>query len=336
VSPAKRGHLPLPPVRTTRSGRVRRIGVELELGGLALDAAARVVADHVGGPVEQHGRYEKQVRGDVAGPWGVELDFAWLKELGRRQRDPDAALTPLREAGEDVLREASEWLVPVEVVSPPLSMERLPEVDELIERLRRSGARGTGGGFFYAFGLQLNPEMPDTDAETVLRYLRAFLCLADWLEKRAEVDLARRLTVFVDPFPKEYVRRVVDPGYRPDLTQLIDDYLALNPTRNRALDFLPLFLHLDEGRVRSVVEDPRVKPRPALHYRLPNCEIDAPGWGLGPIWRDWLQVEHLAAEPHRLRAVCDGYAGYLDRFLSSLLEDWHQEVGAWLKASEDL
>jgi hypothetical protein len=336
VSPANQGGLPLPPLRTTRSGRVRRIGVELELGGLQLEAAARIVAAHVNGSLEQHGRYEKEVRGDAAGPWGVELDFAWLKELGRRQRDPDAALTPLREAGEDVLREASEWLVPVEVVSPPLSMERLPEVDELIERLRRSGARGTGGGLFYAFGLQLNPEMPDTGAETVLRYLRAFLCLADWLEKRAEVDLARRLTVFVDPFPKEYVRRVIDPGYRPDLAQLIDDYLALNPTRNRALDFLPLFLHLDEGRVRSVVEDPRVKPRPALHYRLPNCEIDAPGWGLGPIWRDWLQVEHLAAEPERLGTVCDGYAGYLDRFLSRLLEDWHQEVGAWLKASEDL
>jgi hypothetical protein len=33
---------------------------------------------------------------------------------------------------------------------------------------------------------------------------------------------------------------------RPDLDTLIDDYLEYNPTRNRALDFLPLFLHLDE------------------------------------------------------------------------------------------
>lgn len=233
MSPSERRDLPLPPDRTTRSGRVRRVGVELELGGLELDAAARIVAGHVGGSLGQRGRYEMEVVGDAAGPWGIELDFAWLKELGRQTRDPDAPLTPLQEAGEDV-------------------------------------------------------------------------------------------------------RRVIDPGYRPDQPQLVDDYLELNPTRNRALDFLPLFLHLDERRVRSVVEDRRVKARPALHYRLPNCEIDTPGWGLGQVWRDWLQVEHLAAEPDRLRAVCDDYAGYLDRFLSRLLENWREEVGAWLKPAEDL
>jgi hypothetical protein len=327
---------PLPPLRNNESGRTRRVGVELEFGGLGLDDAAHIVAAHVGGSLSQHGRYEKEVVGDAAGRWGIEVDFAWLKELGRRELDPDATLTPLQEVGEDALREASGLLVPVEVVSPPLSMERLGEVDDLIGRLRRGGAQGTGGGLLYAFGLQLNPEVPDTRPTTVLRYLQAFLCLADWLEKRAEVDLARRLTVFVDPFPKAYVRRVIDPDYGPDLAQLIDDYLALNPTRNRALDFLPLFLHLDEGRVRAVVRDPRVKPRPALHYRLPNCEIDVPGWGLGQVWRNWLQVEHLVAEPDRLRGVCAAYAAYLDRFLSGLLEKWDEEVTPWLKATDDL
>ena len=222
--------LPLAPEPKTASGRTRRVGVELELGGLELETAARVVARHVGGSVSDRGRYQKEVVGDAAGPWAVELDFAWLKELGRRARDLGAGLTPLQEMGESFLRSASEWLVPVEVVSPPLSMERLGEVEHLIEGLRQTGAQGTHGALVYAFGLQINPEVPATDASTLLRYLQAFLCLFDWLQRRAEIDLTRRLTAFVDPFPKEYVRRrVIDRDYRPDLSGLIDDYLLSNP-----------------------------------------------------------------------------------------------------------
>lgn len=315
---------------------MRRVGVELELGGLELETVAQVVKGHVGGRLQEKGRYEVKVSGDEAGPWSVELDFAWLKELGQRHRDPNAFLTPLADAGERALRSASKWLIPVEVVSPPLPMDRLGEVDALIEKLRNVGAEGTDEALFNAFGLQLNPEMPATDAGTLLFYLQAFLCISDWLQWRAEVDLTRQLTFFVDPFPKEYVRRVVDCSYRPDLSTLIDDYLDANPTRNRALDCLPLFLHLDEQRVRAVVDDPRVKPRPTLHYRLPNSEIGSPGWGLGKVWTDWLQLEYLAAEPDRLRSLCGSYVEFLDRPLGGLLENWAEKVKPWLKPTEDL
>jgi len=333
---AARPKHPLPPLRKAASGKTRRIGVELEFGGLPLEDAARVLAGEVGGRLETPGRYERQVIGDPAGPWQVELDFDWLKELGRRTRDPNAPFSSLEEAGEEALRSAVELVIPVEVVSPPLPMDRLGEVDALIGHLRDAGAKGTGGALLYAFGLQLNPEVPAADAPTILHYLKAFLALADWLQVRGRIDLTRRLTAFVDPFPKEYVRRVIDRDYRPDLSDLIQDYLRFNPTRNRALDLLPLFLHLDADRVRSVVADTRVKPRPALHYRLPNCEIDRPGWGLGAIWPDWLQVEHLAAEPERLDDLCRAYARFLDRPLAGLLENWHAKVEPWLKPGGDL
>jgi len=101
-------------------------------------------------------------------------------------------------------------------------------------------------------------------------------------------------------------------------------------------DFLPLFLHLDDKRVRAVVEDPRVKPRPALHYRLPNCVIDRPGWGVGRVWADWLQMEHLAVESARLRDACEAYAEFLDRPLGNLLERWHEKAESWLKPTADL
>jgi len=334
--PSPRNALPLPPAPRTSDGALRRVGVELEFSGLDLESAVALVAEQVRGASEARGRYEQVVTGDPAGPWLVEIDSSWLKELGRRERDPEAPLASLEEAGEDLVRTASEWLVPVEVVGPPLPLDRLGEVNALIAALRRAGALGTTGRLVYAFGLQLNPEAPATDAATILRYLQAFLCLFDWLHQRAKVDFARRLTTFVAPFERAYVRRVVAPDYGPPLGALIDDYLAANPTRNRALDLLPLFLHLDAERVRRVVTDPRVKPRPAFHYRLPNCEIDRPGWDLRPVWEDWLQVEHLASEPDRLAEVCRAYTAFLDRPLGGLIDDWAEQVGRWTKAAGDL
>lgn len=314
---------------------MRRVGVELEMAGLELPYLARLVAEHVHGSVEPVGRYEHRIVGDAAGDWLVELDFDYLKQRGRQKRG-DGVLAQLDEATEELIAAGSQALVPAEVVTPPLPMDRLWQIDGLIARLRDAGARGTRDGLVFAFGLHLNPELPDTDAQTVVRYLQAFLCLFDWLRIEARVDLLRRLTPYIDAFPVDYVRAVAEPTYRPPAQALIDDYLRANPTRNRALDMLPVFAFMDEVRVRTVVDDRRIKARPALHYRLPNCEIDEPGWGLRDTWCDWLQVEHLAADPARLREVCTAYLDHLDRPLGRLLDDWGERVRPWLLDPADL
>jgi len=218
----------------------------------------------------------------------------------------------------------------VEVVSPPLPMERLADVERLIGKLHRAGAKGSGAGVSYAFGMQFNPELPGLDADTIGAYLKSFFCLYDWLAQREAVDLTRRLTGFSASFPGRYLRKVVDPDYAPSLDTLIDDYLEANPTRNRALDMLPLFLHLDKERLRAVVDDPRVKPRPTLHYRLPNSEIHRADWGIHRAWGDWLQVEYLANDRERLDEVCRAYSKWLDEPLGRLFETWHGEVESWL------
>jgi hypothetical protein len=322
--------VPLPPQARTRAGAMRRVGVELELQGLDIDALSALVADHLDGRVERVSEYEHVVHGDTAGDWRVELDFAYLKARGRESQPPTGVLGQLDDAAEDLLAAGSRLLVPLEIVTPPLPMIRLEALDRLVARLRDAGARGTRDGVAFAFGLHLNPELPDTDADTLTRYLKAFLCLFDWLKAEAQIDLLRLLTVYIDPFPERYVRKAVDPGYWPDLETLIDDYLADNPTRNRALDMLPPFAEVDEARVRAVVDDDRIKPRPALHYRLPNCEIDEPGWGVAQAWRHWLQVEHLAADGDRLQAACDAYRRHLDQTLGRLFEDWATGVKPWL------
>lgn len=319
----------LPPRPRRQDGTLRRVGIELEMQGIELPKLAGLVASHFGGTASPLGRYEYQIDGDPAGAWRVELDFEYLKRRGR-QAFGDGLLAQLDEAAEELLATGSQALVPAEVVSPPLPMDRIADTDTLIAELRDAGARGTRDGLVFAFGLHLNPEMPDTEAATVTAYLKAFLCLFDWLRMRARVDLLRRLTPYIDAFPADYVRHVMAPGYQPGIEDLIDDYLQANATRNRALDLLPLFAHLDEPRVRASIDDPRIKPRPALHYRLPNCEIDEPGWGVRQSWQDWLQVECMAADPARLNAACEAYAAFLGNPLERLLESWAEGVEPWL------
>ena len=320
---------PLPPLRRNSAGDERRVGVELEFGDLDLDQVAAILIDHLNGEVVRESRYVYRVQGDPAGTWQVERDALLLKDNPGREVAEGEERTVAEEVME-LVRRGAEQLVPLEVVSPPLPMSRLPEVDRIVERLRVAGAAGTGQGLGYAFALQLNPELPDLEPTTIAAYLRAFLVCFDWLKRRTRLDLSRRLTTYVDPFPKSYLRRVMAPGYAPDLAGFIDHYLLANPTRNRPLDLLPLFAELDRGRLRRAVDDPLVKPRPALHYRLPNCEIDRPGWGVWVAWRDWLQVEHLAADRDRLEAACADYAAYLDGHRDGFMQDWADRVQLWL------
>lgn len=315
-----------PPFLCNAEGKTRRVGVELEMGGLELDALARHVADFLGAQVEAKGRYERVLKGDPAGEWMIELDFDLLKRLGREAHLEDSIADDLERSAEDVLAWAAKAVVPMEVVTPPLPLDRLPDVEKLIVILRDAGAQGTSGKMLNAFGLQFNPELPSTDARLIASCLKAFLCLYDWLHARAHVDAARRVTSYVDPFPKDYVVKVTDPGYWPDQAGLIDDYLADNPTRNRALDMLPLFLHLDEARVRRQADDPLIKARPTFHYRLPNCDINKPGWGLFVSWNDWVEVERLAADEARLNACCTAYRSFLGKPLDRLMGDWASEV----------
>ncbi|MFT6429394.1 MAG: hypothetical protein ACJAXR_002687 [Halopseudomonas sp.] len=324
----------LPPWQKTAEGQLRRVGVELEMNGLELDEIARLAAEFLGCTVETTSRYERSLRGDPAGEWIVELDFALLKKMGREERIASDLGDEIRGSAEDVIKWFANGLVPHELVSPPLPLNRLGEVDELIAYLREAGAKGTGDRATNAFGMQFNPEVPACKANIISAYLKAFLCLFDWLSVRADINMTRRLTSYVDPFPGPYVKKLVQTDYWPDMAGLIDDYLEANPTRNRALDMLPLFKHIDEQRVLAKVSDELIKSRPTFHYRLPDCLIDQPGWGVHIAWNDWVEVERLAADPQRLEKCCRAYAVYLDKSVGRLLHNWEDEVQQkWLSGA---
>ncbi|MFU8832154.1 MAG: amidoligase family protein, partial [Wenzhouxiangella sp.] len=213
---------------------------------------------------------------------------------------------PARENIESILSRVAGLLVPLELVGPPVPWTELATLDRIRQKLHLAGARGTHSSAFYAFGLQLNIETARLEADHLLAILRAFLLKFDWLLERNKVDLARKLSPYIQDFPEDYVIHVLQDSYRPDQTQLIDDFLDYTPTRNRPLDLLPLFAFLDSDRVlKAPVEKALIKPRPAFHYRLPNCLIDEPDWSLAFSWNDWVAVERLAADTDAIARECN-------------------------------
>ncbi|MCF8055523.1 MAG: amidoligase family protein [Desulfocapsa sp.] len=315
-----------PPWLENAEGKTRRVGVELEMSGLNFDALAEQVADFFDLDITSSGRYERLLQGDPAGDWVVELDYDLLKRLGREERGNGALKDEINRSAEEVLAWAAKALVPVEIVGPPLPLDRLGDVEGLIVHLRKAGAKGTSDSAVNAFGMQLNPELPSHDPSAITAFLKAFLCLYDWLFVRADIDLSRRVTSYVDPFPTDYVKKLLVADYWPDLATLIDDYLADNPTRNRALDMLPLFMFLDQKRVRARTDDVLIKARPTFHYRLPDCKIDNSDWGLYMAWNDWVEVERLAADEERLQACCEAYLKFLNSPINRLFSKWATTV----------
>jgi hypothetical protein len=91
-----------------------------------------------------------------------------------------------------------------------------------------------------------------------------------------------------------------------------------------------------KARVRGVVDDPRIKPRPTLHYRLPNCEINEPGWGVtADAWSTGCRWSTWRGTPSGWSEVCRRYLEHLDRPLGRLTEDWADLVQPWLIDLDD-
>ena len=313
-----------PPRATTRDGTERRVGVEIECIALTPYKAARIVADHFGGTVEEEDPFRFRVRDTRFGTFTVELDTQYAH--------PSSKLGDIHAEGEwvsqvlDVLRELdaeasriigtmSESFVPLEIVGPPMPWSTLGEFTDLLRLIHEAGASGTRDGVLYAFGLHLNPEVPAIDAGWITRILQAYNLMSAWLRDEIDVDVTRRILPFIDPFPKTYTKRILHPSYRPGMDGLIDDYLAENATRNRELDMLPLFAAIDAARVRRVVTDSRVKARPTLHYRLPDTRFESLSEGPVAEWNRWVLVERLAENGDLLRRMADAYLDHFDRLV---------------------
>ncbi|MGF9758727.1 amidoligase family protein [Microvirga sp. 0TCS3.31] len=275
----------------TADGSVRRVGVEVEFLGPSVRAAAGALARDLGGFVEPEDPHAIKVRGTRIGDLSVELDLRHIHPA----RHPDLDVG-LGRRGAAVLGALVSPVVPRELITAPIPAAQLGEVDKALASLRSVGARGRGVIFLNSLSLHFNIDPPSLDARTLTAFLKAFLVVSDDLRRQTARGSLRFALALPPDYPKSYKERVLAPDYWPSLPDFTADYLAANPTRQRALDLLPVLTYLNEAQVRQALPREKIGPRPVFHYRLPHAYLSDPDWSILPDWYGWLKVERLAAE----------------------------------------
>lgn len=313
----------------------RRAGFEFEMAVITPQTCATLICDIFGGTLSSVHSLEYHIKDSCIGDFTVELDAKPIKNIVAQLENANAG-----DNGSDwatFKQQISEWigqtagtLVPVEIVSPPMPIEQFNKLDTLIERLREHHAEGTRARWTNAFGMHVNIEIASDDAIYLCNILRAFLLLYPWLKHVMKVDISRRVLTYIDPFPKEYAMLVLRPEYQPDMLTFRNDYIAHNPTRSRALDFLPLLSHILPDTIDSLPEDMQdmVKSRPAFHYRLPNCDVDNANWSIATDWNYWVRLEQLAGDSGKRASMMKRYVQMYDEHL-------YVADDAWLSVLQD-
>lgn len=300
------------PQPDTSDGTARRVGVEIELGGLEAGDVAAVVVQCCGGAVQAQGAHDFQVAGTALGDVAVYLDTRFRKDAESR----------LAQAGLDL----AQLVVPVEIVTQPITPDRLPTLDALCTTLSEQGATGTSDGLLLGFGVHLNVEIATQGPAHIGGVLAAFALLEPALRDAMQIDLTRRVLPFTGRYPQALVDRLVAEPPQ-ELEALIALYLDENPTRNSALDMLPILAHLAPKQVAARVTDAAVSARPAFHYRLPDCRIGEPGWSISAEWRRWCAIE-AAAQADVLPTL---RAAWLDHRAA-----WPDGAAAWIETSRGI
>ncbi|GGK70191.1 hypothetical protein GCM10011405_17820 [Rufibacter glacialis] len=319
---------------------MRTVGFELEFANVGIEECLHIVQELYGGRVEMENRFCAKVVETRLGDFSVEIDLKLLTEkqyktvfhkLNIDIEHLKLGQETLENVIDDALEKIIQKVIPYEIGVPPLPFNQLEQLEQLRQALYDHHAKGTEAFFTNAFGTHINTEIPDTNPDTILRYLRAFLLLYPWLLEAGETDFARKnLTSFINPFPAEYTALVLNPEYAPSLEQLIDDYHHYNPDRNRPLDLYPLFAFLREEQVSHFTNLGSVKARKTFHYRLPNSCVSDPDWTLAQEWNNWVVIEELAIKPDRIRQMSAQFLNLKENTLLGFEAKWSKQTAQWL------
>ena len=313
----------------------RRVGFEFEYSNLEIQNTAKIVAKEYNGKIIKVNPYYYKID-TTLGIFKVVLDFSFLtnsklKELNRKvgiKLDEETI-----DLIESLIAQIGKSLIPYELTTPPISFDNINEAHNIKELLRKAKALGTRANILYAFGMHINIEARSFEVEEILKDLRAFFILYDFLKDILDVDISRRLTTYIDPFDSSYILKVLDFSYKPTIDEFIDDYIAYNPTRNRALDLLPLLAFIDEKRVRDKLPEEKIGKRPTYHYRLPDSRVDETTWSPCFGLNSWILVEELANNIKLLENLSVLKSKYLQSPWNLLQKDeFESELYRWVES----
>ena len=247
---------------STQQGACGPSGSRSSSPGPTAEEAARALARGLGGAVVEDDPHAFRVEGSPLGDIAVELDSRFLHPEKKGRRCSEAILPQIAAW----FGSAASYLIPCELVTAPIPVDRLHEVDRVVEILRDVGRQGHPGRSLLCLRAALQPGDPAPrrgDGRRLPEELRPAQRLAP------APGGARH-----DP-PPPRIRRSVSAGLCPRCSlrpttgrtcrAFIDDYLAANPTRNRDLDLLPLLLHLRRAaRCARLLPNEKINATPDL------------------------------------------------------------------------
>lgn len=317
------------------SGEERCTGYEFEFTGVEIPEAAGLVQSLYGGSVSRISTYEYHVEETLFGTFKLELDAQLLREkkYEKTLKSIGIDLSTFKniESIEDKLKNMASSVVPFEIITPPIPLSKMPELQKLVDELRNWKAKGTGSSVLYAFGLHLNPEISSDSTQSLLNHLRAFVLLDPWIRKDAKINISRRITPYINEYKEEYLQLILSSAYQPSLEEFIRDYFRYDNSRNRPLDMLPVFKHLEPELTDSLLKETLTSGRPAYHYRLPNCSIEDPEWSLADEWNRWVIVEILANDTTVLNQYSKTYLKMKKETLLGFETKWIELMDRWVR-----
>lgn len=325
----------LPENQKNSKGNMRRVGFELEFSHIEIQDILNILKESFGLKEKKINNYYYKLESEY-GDFFLELDF----ELMTKQKLKNSTREFFDKIGieidekdiedfENYVGELSKDIVPYEISTPPLPLDKLDIIKKLVKKLNENNAYGTSKRFYYAFGLHINVEVISLEVESLLAYLRAYLILQDFLNKDAKIDLTRKITPFIDNFKNDYIIYILRKEYTPTIEEFIRDYLTYNPTRNRSLDMLPILAFINEDLVRENLPEEKIKPRPTFHYRLSNSMIGEADWKVEDEWNRWVKVEKLANDAESMKNLSREYLEYLNNFIN--FQSWESRIKSWLQ-----
>jgi len=324
-----------PPSLLNPQGKERKVGYEFEFTGISMELASEIIQSIYGGKIQQESTYAYSINHTSFGSFRLELDAQLLRDKKYEEIFEkigiDISSFKKRESLEDSLKGMASSVVPFEIITPPIQLSKMNELNKLVDELRAHKAKGTGSSFIYAFGLHLNPEIPDSTVESVLNHLRAYILLAHWIRKDSKINISRQVTPYINEYEEDYIIHILNPDYKPDLKQLIEDYFTFDNSRNRPLDMLPLFMFLNKELTSSLISDSITSSRPTYHYRLPNCSLEDVSWSLSQEWNRWVLVEELASNEKLLNQYSRAYLKMKRETLIRFDNKWIKLMDRWVK-----
>jgi len=323
-----------PPITQNPSGEERRVGYEFEFTGVEMDDAADIIKSLYGGVVNRLSTYKYDISDTEFGRFKLELDAQILRDKKYEKllhtMGIDVSKLKNIESIEGSLKDMVSSVVPFEIVTPPIPISRMSELNRLVNELRIRKVKGTGSSFIYAFGLHINPEIPDQSALSLLNHLRAYVMLDPWIRKDAKINMSRKITPFINEFEADYIAHILNPDYKPSMDELITDYFLFENSRNRPLDMLPVFLHLNKELTASLIKEELTTPRPTFHYRLPNCSLEDISWTLADEWNRWVLVELMAFDDKLLNRYSRAWLRMRRETLIRFENKWIELINRWV------